>query len=164
MPPELSRPFPLDRLGESAQICVTAEPPELLALAVRMGIPEIKRLSCEFDLHRAGGSIIAASGRLRARVVQTCVVSLDLFETDLEDDFTVRFVPAGTESDELDLEADDEIPYEDGLLDLGEATAEQLALALDPFPRKPGASLPEDTESEAHGGAFAALRNLQRRG
>ena len=29
-------------------------------------------------------------------------------------------------------------------IDLGEATVEQLALALDPFPRKPGIALPEE--------------------
>ena len=76
-------------------------------------------------------------------VVRTCVVSLDDFETTLEEDFRVRFVPAGTETDNPDPEAEDEIPFAGTVIDLGEAAAEQLALSLDPYPRKPGAELPE---------------------
>ena len=45
----------------------------------------------------------------------------------------MRGVPDGAESDDADPETLDEIPYVDGTLDLGEAAAEQLALALDPF-------------------------------
>ena len=67
------------------------------------------------------------------------------------------------ESDDADPEALDEIPYADGMLDLGEAAAEQLALALDPYPRAPGAALPEIAdEAEAHR-PFAALASLRRR-
>ena len=63
------------------------------------------------------------------------------------------------ESDELDLEAEDEIPYEGTSIDLGEAASEQLALALDPFPRKPGAELPGSVGPH-ESGAFAALAKL----
>jgi hypothetical protein len=86
-------------------------------------------------------------------------VSLDAFDADIAEIFSVRFVPAGTESDDLDLDAQDEIGYEGGLLDLGEAASEQLALALDPFPRKPGAELSPDATAEGSG-AFAALAKL----
>ena len=48
------------------------------------------------------------------------------------------------------------MPYAGGAADLGEATVEQLALALDPFPRKPGAALPADVTEEVSG-PFAAL-------
>ena len=45
-------------------------------------------------------------------------------------------------------------------IDLGEAVAQQLAIALDPYPRAPGAALPE--EPRAAGGPFAALKSLKR--
>ena len=45
------------------------------------------------------------------------------------------------------------------MLDLGEAASEQLALALDPFPRKPGAALPGEMQ-EPEEGAFAGLDRL----
>jgi uncharacterized metal-binding protein YceD (DUF177 family) len=98
-----------------------------------------------------------AQGELEARVTRVCVVSLDEFETAVAEEFRVRFVPAGLESDEIDPDADDEIPYAGGEIDLGEAAAEQLALALDPYPRMPGVELPETGEAAVEG-PFAALR------
>jgi len=148
MTPELSRPFPLTRLGHGIDIIVNAKPEECEALAQRMGVPAIARLTCKFDLVPVPTKRIRAIGRLETEVTQICVITLEAFESIVIEDFVVNFVPAGTESEELDLDAEDEIPYEGDTLDLGEATAEQLALALDPFPRKPGAEMPgEFTES-----------------
>ena len=94
--------------------------------------------------------------------MQTCVVSLEDFTATVEEHFAVRCVPDGAESDNADPEALDEIPYADGTLDLGEAAAEQLALALDPYPRAPDAVLPEwRTKPEAQ--PFDALASLRRR-
>ena len=47
-------------------------------------------------------------------------------------------------------------------LDLGEAAAEQLALALDPYPRAPDAVLP-DIPDEPEVLPFATLASLRRR-
>jgi uncharacterized metal-binding protein YceD (DUF177 family) len=159
VPPELSRPFPIARIGAGTGVDVEATPSELAALARRMGIPSIHALTCRFDLHHAGGDAVRAHGRLRARVNQICVVMLEPFDSDVAEDFSVVFVPAGTESEEIDPEADDEIGYAAGILDLGEAASEQLALALDPFPRRPGAEL-QDDQAHRQAGAFAALSHL----
>ncbi len=159
VPPEMPRPFPLARIGAGAQVLVESTPEERLALARRMGILSIAMLTCRFDLHEMAGETVQAKGFLRARVTQTCVVTLEPFESDLREDFSVRFVPAGTESEEIDFEDDDEIGYEGSQLDLGEAASEQLALALDPFPRRPGAELAEE-HREQQEGAFAALSRL----
>jgi uncharacterized metal-binding protein YceD (DUF177 family) len=159
VPPELSRPFSIARIGAGARVDVEATPTELAALARRMGIPAIGALTCRFELHRAGGDAVQAHGSLRASVQQICVVTLEPFDSKLAEDFAVVFVPAGTESEEIDPEADDEIGYQGGILDLGEAASEQLALALEPFPRKPGAELPDDL-AHRQAGAFAALSHL----
>ena len=103
-----------------------------------------------------------AFGTLVARVVQTCVVSLEDFTATIEECFTVRCVPDGEESHGADPEALDEITYADGMLDLGEATAEQLGLALDPYPRAPDAVLP-DLPDDPEAQPFAALDALRRR-
>ena len=157
--PELPRPFAIARIGAGACFVVEAKPEECRALALRMGVDAVHSLVCRFDLQRGPHETVAATGRLRARVSQACVVSLEPFEAELAEDFKLRFVPAGQESDELDLESDDEVPYAGGILELGEAAAEQLALALDPFPRKPGVELPA-AEAEQEAGAFAALSRL----
>ena len=65
-------------------------------------------------------------------------------------------MPAGSERDDPDPDLPDEIPYEAETIDLGEATAEQLGLALDPWPRIEGATVPE-IEDEDDGSPFAIL-------
>jgi uncharacterized metal-binding protein YceD (DUF177 family) len=159
---ELHRPIlvgQIPALGTHVQ--VEATPAECAALALRMMIPAVHDLRCRFHLHRETNTIIRATGTLTARVTQTCVVSMEDFETSVEESFAVRFVPAGTENDDPDPDSDDEIPYENGTLDLGEAAAEQLGLALDPYPRAPDAVLPVvEDEPEPH--PFAALGRLRR--
>lgn len=155
MTPEFSRPIAVPRIGGAPlEVTVTATEKECRALAARMALPAIGALECRFVLRRNGSAVMAA-GHLRARVTQVCVVSLDEFETPIEEDFAVRFVPAGTEAEAIDPEREDEIPYEADRIDLGEAAAQQLALALDPYPRKPGATL--EAEPPAPASPFAAL-------
>jgi uncharacterized metal-binding protein YceD (DUF177 family) len=158
---ELSRPVAGARIGAMPMsVDVRATPDERLALAERMRIPAILALDCTFLLRREADGI-RADGNLRARVTQICIVTLDEFDADIAETFTVRFVASGTESEEIDPEAEDEIPYDGATIDLGEATAQQLALALDPYPRKPGATLAEEPAPLAT--PFAALGGLRRR-
>jgi len=162
MTPELSRPLLAERIGavpSAVRVEATAE--ECQALAARLRIPAVLGLSCDFLLRREGADTIHAEGRLSARVVQVCVVTLDEFEAEVAEPFTVRFVPEGAESAEIDPEAEDEIPYQGRSIDLGEAASEQLALALDPYPRRPGALLPE--AEAAPPGPFAGLGALRQR-
>ncbi len=159
---ELHRPFLVGQVpAAGAQILVEASPTECAALALRMGLPEVVALRCRFDLVRESNTIVRATGLLQAQVVQTCIVSLEDFSATVEETFTARFVPSGTENDDPDPESEDEIPYENGTLDLGEAAAEQLGLALDPYPRMVDATLP-DVAEEPDPHPFAALDRLRR--
>ncbi len=161
MTPELHRPVATDRVGQAGlDVDVEATPAECRALAERMLVPAVLALHCRFRLSRAEGETIIATGHLTARIVQICVVSLEEFEAAVADRFRVRFVPSGTETDDPDPDSDDEIPFDHGLLDLGEAAAEQLALTLEPYPRRPDAELPrpDDGEQENPFAALAALR------
>lgn len=163
MTPELHRPVALDRVGpRGSTIEVEAKPDELPAIAARLRILALESLHCVFKLRRVGASTVEAEGVLRAQVTETCVVSLDPFSHAVQEAFTVHFVPPGMEDDNPDPEAVDQIPYTGGAADLGEAAVEQLALALDPFPRKPGAMLPDKATVET-ASPFAALRARQMR-
>jgi len=157
---EMARPYPITRIGAGARFLVEAKPDECRKLAQRMDIQAVLSLTCRFDLRRGQNDTVDAAGLLRARIRQLCVVTLEPFDSDLVEDFTIRFVPEGAESEELDLESEDEVTYRAGILDLGEAASEQLALALDPFPRKPGAELPGNYDLPETG-AFAALSKLR---
>lgn len=157
---EMSRPVAVERIGAAGlEQSVAATEAELGLIATRLLIPSVRALDCSFRLRRLPEGVIAAEGTLAARVVQTCVVSLEEFEQAVSDRFEVHFVPEGTESTDDDLEAPDQIGYAEGAIDLGEAAVQQLALALDPYPRKPGAE-PAAPLDEASG-PFAALRRKQ---
>ena len=160
MTPEFHRPLSLDRIGTlGLDMTVEAKPAERTALAERMNLPAVLTLSCVFHLIREGRDKVLARGVLRATVTRICVVSLEEFDAAIEGVFQVRFVPAGEESEDVDPESDDEIPFEGNIIDLGEAAAEQLGLVLDPYPRMPGMEMPEiEEDPEPH--PFAALRRL----
>jgi hypothetical protein len=147
--PELSRKFAVARIGAGVRFMVEANERERAALASRMGLPAVLALTCRFDLQPAARGVVVASGHLESLVVQSCVVSMEDFEAPVVEDFLARFVPEGQEAPDIDPEAPDEIPYEGTHIDLGEAAAEQLALALPPFPRRPGVVFADDPSPDA---------------
>ena len=155
--PEFSRPLPTDRIGAAGLThSIAATDAECAALALRFGIPAVRSLAATFRLTRGVQGRITAEAELAGRVVRDCVVSLEPFETGIAERFAVAFVPADRLDPALDLEGVDEIPYEGNLIDLGEAAAEQVALTLDPYPRRPDATLPEGGEAVA-ASPFAVL-------
>ncbi len=157
---EFHRPLALDRIGPTGlDLTVEANPNECSALAVRMNLPAVLAMSCAFHLIRESRDLVLARGVLQARIRQTCAISLEEFDATLEEVFQVRFVPSGEESDDIDPESDDEIPFLGNLIDLGEAASEQLGLALDPYPRRPGTEL-QAIEDEPEPHPFAALKRL----
>jgi len=143
MTTELSRPIAVAKIGGSARaIRISATAEECAAVAARMGLPAIRSLECSFILTTEDDGVsVFAEGRLRAAVTQSCVVSAEEFDALVEDAFALRFVPAGTEREDPNPDLPDEIPYEAGTIDLGEAAAEQLGLVLDPYPRMDGATV-----------------------
>jgi uncharacterized metal-binding protein YceD (DUF177 family) len=157
--PELSRFLPLTRIKPGLEMRVTAKAAELTALAARMNIPQLRSFDCVFLLTPETAGHIRARGQLRAEVTQNCVLSAENFDSRIEEEFSLIFVPEGTERVDFDLETEDEVPYARDGIDFGEAAAEQLALCLEPFPRKPGASLPE-SEAVSPDGAVTITRDV----
>lgn len=164
---EFSRPFAVDRLGRTAVTeTLLASPAERAALAKRLGLVELGQLSATVTLEHTLGGLIHVAGRFAADIVQTCVVSLATFPSHVEDSFTVDFGNAPAEfGDEIEVDPDYDPPepIEDGVIDLGELVAQYLALALDPHPRAPGATLdPVWSDADtADTSPFAILKNLK---
>jgi uncharacterized metal-binding protein YceD (DUF177 family) len=145
-----------------------AGPAERAALALRFGIVDLEQLSATLNLERILGGLIRVVGRLEADVVQNCVITLIDFPTHIEDSFTVDF--AGTEMPigpgaeiTVDVDYDPPEPVEGGVIDMGELVAQYLSLALDPYPRSPGAAIdPVWADSDAaERSPFAILKNLK---
>lgn len=139
---EFSRTLPWAAIGaEGRHQKWRATEAECAALAKRFNIPAVLSFDVELDLNNESNGTIRARGVLRARVVQSCVVTLDPVEQAVEDRIDLRFLPHGREPAD-DPDGPDEITTERGTMEVGEALAEQLSLALDPYPRAPGAELP----------------------
>lgn len=170
--PEFSRPIPIDRLSQQEKVFdVTAEAAEREALARRFGILGIDALSAQIRLRLlAGGKLVRLKGRFAADVVQACVVSLEPVPAHLEEDFELTYgAEAEEEGEEVVIDLDAEEPPEplhNGMVDIGEAAAEHLALALDPFPRAPGAvfeSAAETLDEQSPRNPFGALEALKKK-
>jgi uncharacterized metal-binding protein YceD (DUF177 family) len=166
--PELSRRITLDRIGTApvtARVDATAA--ERAALAWRFGWLAIERLTADAVLI-AGAGGIDAKGTLHATLAQACVVTGDAVRATIAQPFHIRFVApdaADMATETVDLSPDeiDLMDHDGGAVDLGEAVAQTLALAVDPFPRSAGA----DTRlkdagvlGEGETGPFAGLKGL----
>lgn len=104
------------------------------------------------------------SGRVVASAVQTCGITLEPLPVEIDERFSVDLVEAApvVEDEEIEIGVDDNAPdvIEDGRIDLGQYAVEQLALNLDPFPRKPGAEFVQP-EEPAEISPFAVLKTLK---
>ncbi|MGH6916746.1 MAG: YceD family protein [Geminicoccaceae bacterium] len=109
---------------------------ECRGLARRFDLLTVERLSGHARLDRSdGGQVIRLCGRLEAAVVQACVISLEEVRSTVDEAFECRFArPGAGVPDDLAWDHDVE-PLEGAELDVGEIFAQQLALALDPYPR-----------------------------
>jgi uncharacterized metal-binding protein YceD (DUF177 family) len=137
--PEFSRVVSIARLGaEAAEHVITAGEGERAALAGRFGILAIERLAATVRLMRIAGGV-RLEAALEAEVVQECVVMLEPFTSTVSDSFALvyrRRVEVG-EGTTIDVDVDEPLLGDE--IDIGEAVAQQLSLALDPYPRSPAA-------------------------
>jgi uncharacterized metal-binding protein YceD (DUF177 family) len=142
---EFCRVLSLDPRRSSIRVEIAADARERAALAKRFGLPAIDALAATGDIRQRPGQRWRLSAVLRAQVVQTCVVTLAPVAQTVEERFAIDFAAAAApETPDLDLSAEDAEPLaEDGRIDVGEIVSQHLYLALDPFPRAPGAAWPE---------------------
>jgi uncharacterized metal-binding protein YceD (DUF177 family) len=166
--PEFSRPERLDQIGGDPRIVrIEADAAERAALARRFGLPGVDRLAAEFQVRREADGV-RATGRVEGAVTQACSVSNAPLVATIDEAVDLRFAAEPVAGEEVELSADvlDILPIEGGAIDLGEAAAETLALALDPFPRAPDAEevlRDAGVRSEGEDGPFGALAGLRDR-
>jgi uncharacterized metal-binding protein YceD (DUF177 family) len=162
--PEFSRTLALAAIPAGGlRLALEAGPEERLALGRRLGLLALEALTAELALAPGADGAVAVTGRLAAEVVQECVVSLAPLRQQVAEAVAWRLLPEGMEPADGENDPDD-IACPGGVADLGEALAQQLSLALDPYPRAPDARLPEDPDAAAAHGPFAALAKLKRPG
>ena len=142
------------------------------SMAELAGLREILAASASLDVIPQGGGRFHVTGRVRARVGQTCVVTLDPIENEIDEPIDLIFAPPEQIPDLADLideaaESEVEIPdppepIENGVIDLGRVATDALFLGLDPYPRRKDAVFePPQVASDPEDHPFAALKALQ---
>jgi hypothetical protein len=165
--PEFSRPIDVRQLDRK-HVELAADAAERAALAERFGLVRIDRLEAEVLLER-DGQAVNASGALSADIVQSCAVSAEDLPVAVREPIALRFVPAASghvPDEEVELAAEDldEIEFAGTSIDLGEAVAQSLALAIDPFAIGPQAEEARRLLDDGGASSFAALAKLKRDG
>ncbi|MGH6745801.1 YceD family protein [Novosphingobium sp.] len=165
--PEFSRSLDIRQAEVKAAHRVEADAAERAALAVRFGLVRIDRLAADIELERRDRKV-EGRGRIKADYIQACAVSAEDIAVSLDEPVYFRFVPqAGdhTPDEEIELDSDDcdEVEYTGSHIDLGEAVAQSLALAIDPFltgPEADAARKAAGIGTPENSGPFAALKGL----
>jgi uncharacterized metal-binding protein YceD (DUF177 family) len=142
------------------------------AMAETAGLRDISSVHASFDLALRSGGRVHVTGRVQARIGQTCVVTLDPIENEIDEQVDVMFAPSeqlpqlahqADDAPDGDAEpADAPEPIENGMIDLGRLATDVLYLAIDPYPRKAGAVFePQIAVADPEDHPFAALKVLQ---
>ncbi len=175
--PPFSRPFEVAELqrDRSVRIAVEASPDECAAVAASLGLEAVRLCKARYELTGLARGVVRVQGTLDADISQTCVVTLEPFDSRISETVDVKFAPeAGpvrpgrekttiAEAETITMDEDPPDPIVDGRIDLGQVSVEFLVLALDPYPRKPGVefALPQDDVPEPEESPFAALARLK---
>ena len=142
------------------------------AMARIASLREIFSARATFDVKPESGGKVHVTGKLNARIGQTCVVTLDPIENEVEEVIDLMFAPSDQiveradrddQEGESGIEVEDQLePIENGVIDLGRLATDILYLAIDPYPRKPGAVFePQITADDPKDHPFAALKALK---
>ena len=147
---------------------------ERQAMADLAGVREVLSAHADLEIVPKSGGRLQVTGHVRARVGQTCVVTLDPIESEIDEDIDLTFAPeaeARRLADLIEEGEDDKDPPEvadppeaivNGIIDLGRIATDALFLAIDPYPRKPGVVFEaEVTALDPEDHPFAALKALQ---
>ena len=169
-------------VDEDETITIVPDAADLEAIAGEYDLVGMRDLGARFTLKPYRKAGVRVVGPVRASITQTCVVTLEPFDSDLALDVDRTFESASgrprkirdlNEEGEIEIDLESLDPPDlvvDGVLDLGAVICEELALSLDPFPRKPGVEFqgggadaePEEVANKDPS-PFAALEALKSR-
>lgn len=177
--PPFSYPVKVGNISANAvTVTLEADDRERKGVAELWNVLEVRSLTAEVYLSRWKKDGVRAKGRVKADIVQSCVVTLEPVETLIDEPFEQIFVPEGSKlarvvaNDAAEMVLDPDGPdlpemFEGDTIDVGEAVTEFAALAIDPYPRKSGVEFADHIESDASdkGGKpnpFAVLKDWKK--
>jgi hypothetical protein len=140
------------------------------AVADLAGLASLPRLHASFEVATHGRGGLHVFGRVSATVGQTCVVTLEPVENEIDEAIDLVLAPAavpppvaGQDGGEVEVPAEDAPePLVGGRIDLGAIATEFLILGIDPYPRRPDAVFRPPAAGDESAHPFAALGALKR--
>ncbi|WP_064706870.1 YceD family protein [Rhizobium bangladeshense] len=159
------------------EVHIEAAPSELKALAEAWSVVSVDDLSADLQIARWKRDGVRVKGRVQAKIVQSCVVTLEPVQSLIDESFEQIFVPEGSklarqpgnDAGEMLLDPDGpDLPetFVGDTIDAGEVVAEFAALAIDPYPRKEGvefqAHIEDSGENDKKPSAFAVLKDWKK--
>jgi uncharacterized metal-binding protein YceD (DUF177 family) len=163
--PEFSRLVALAQLSTRPyrqRIEATAEERE--KLSQRLDLISLDRLVAEVELRRQSPEMILLEAEFAAEFEQCCAVTLEPVRGAISDRFSLVYGPAPEEEQEIALTSDEPAfePLNGNSIDIAEAVAQELSLALPIFPRHPEARIDETAIAEPLQGPFATLARARK--
>ena len=140
---------------------IEADEAERAALASAYGLLAVRRVTARGEVDRLG-ELVTVRGVLEADVDQACVVTLEPVRGDIREDIEVEFAEPGAHVAARTDDGEPPDPIDGDGIDVGALVEEHLALGLDPYPRAPGVTVPEEyaPDEETSDSPFAALAGL----
>ncbi|HEY0102768.1 MAG TPA: DUF177 domain-containing protein [Brevundimonas sp.] len=161
--PPFSEPVRLHQIGGGVKRTLEPDADARARIAKALDLGSLDAFTADMDLTPSAGGW-RLKGRVRATLAQTCGITLEPLPLEVDALFTINLAETAADPDagEIVITLDDESPdlVENGQIDLGQYAVEQLALQLDPFPRKPGAEFVQPPEPEEIS-PFAVLKQLR---
>ena len=163
--PELSRLVALAQLSTRPfrqRIEATAEEREKLSR--RFDLISLDRLVADVELRRESPEMILLEAEFTAEFEQCCAVTLEPVRGAVSDRFSLVYGPAPEEEHEIALTTDEPAfePLNGASIDVGEAVAQELSLALPISPRDPEARIDQSATAEPLEGPFATLVRMRK--
>jgi len=150
----------LPTTGFPVRIDATGE--ERGELAAAHGLSSVDTFHADLELKRWRKDGVRLRGTVQAKIVQECIVTLEPVVSDLDIPVDSVFLPEDSPlkrplDDDGALIVDPEGPdipetFEGGSIDVGAIVEEFFELAIDPYPRAPGAELDEASSTDDEGG------------
>lgn len=163
-----SHPVPVATLHGETHLVLRPDEAARARIAAMLGLHAVDAFEAVLAITQANNGRVDVEGTLKARVQPVCVVSLEPFPQEIEAPVTIQFAPEGliermtkraAEEENEEFESPDLIV--DGQIDFGAVVVEFLALELDPYPRKPGATFAGGDPEPARQSPFEALLALK---
>lgn len=163
--PEFSRLVAVDQLSTRPfRQRIEARAHEREKLSRRLDLISLDRFVAEVELRRQSPEVILLEAEFAAEFEQCCAVTLEPVRGAVSDRFSLVYGPAPEEEQEIALTSDEPAfePLIGNSIDIGEAVAQELSLALPIFPRDPEARIDQAAMAEPLEGPFAMLAQVRK--